>query len=207
MPKVNAASWVEVLADDPDIDLVAEAAEGNQHAFEALVDRYQARIISFARSYTGADADAEDLAQEVFVRIYRALRQFRGESSFRTWLYKIAVNVFRSHHARQGRQEAVWGDSGGIARRNFDPPADLPPFETLLARREAIACALAELPGDLREAVTLRDLHGLDYREIALATNAPMGTVESRIFRGRQRLRRSLVALLGDVRSERKLHL
>ena len=188
-----------------DIDLVAAAAEGNQHAFEALVGRYQALIVSFARSYTGNDEDAEDLAQEVFVRIYRALRQFRGDSSFRTWLYKVAVNVFRSHHARQGRQELVWGDSGADARRNFDPPADTPPFETLLARREAIAFALAELPGDLREAVTLRDVDGLDYREIALATNAPMGTVESRIFRGRQRLRRSLVTLLGDLRCERKL--
>jgi RNA polymerase sigma-70 factor (ECF subfamily) len=189
----------DLLPDDPDVDLVPAAAGGDADAFEALVRRYQSRIIGLARSYTGNAADAEDLAQEVFVRVYRSLGRFRGESSFRTWLYKVALNVARSHHARRGRQQPVWGDSGADDRRPFDPPADGPDMEVSLVRRDAIERALADLPDDLREAVTLRDVHGLDYREIADATGAPMGTVESRIFRARQRLRRSLARLLGDA--------
>jgi RNA polymerase sigma-70 factor (ECF subfamily) len=173
----------DLLPDDPDV---------------ALVRRYQSRIIGLARNFTGNAADAEDLAQDVFVRVYRALGRFRGDSLFRTWLYRIAVNVARSHHGRRGRQQGVWGDSGAEEGRPFDPPANTPDVETTLVRRDAIARALAELPEELRVAVTLRDVHGLDYRDIAEATGVPMGTVESRIFRGRQRLRRALAPLVPE---------
>ncbi len=161
--------------------------------------RYQSRIITLARSRTGRTADAEDLAQEVFVRAYRSLRTFRGESTFKTWLYRIAINAVRSHGSRSARQQPVWGDSGADETAPFDPPDDRPDAETTLVRRDAIERAMAQLPDDLREAVTLRDVHGLDYREIAEATGAPIGTVESRIFRARQRLRRSLAPLLTDA--------
>jgi RNA polymerase sigma-70 factor (ECF subfamily) len=189
----------DFLPDDPDATLVTAAAEGDADAFEALVRRYQARIISLARSQTGSAADAEDLAQEVFVRAYRSLRKFRGESTFKTWLYKIAINASRSHRSRQVRQQPVWGDSGADDATPFDPPDETPDAETSLVRRDAIERAMRALPDDLREAVTLRDVHGLDYREIADATGAPMGTVESRIFRARQRLRRALAPLLTDA--------
>ncbi len=175
------------------------AAGGNADAFEALVRRYQTRIINLSRAYSGNAADAEDLAQGVFVRVYRSLDRFRGESLFRTWLYKIALNVARSHHARRARQQPVWGDSGADDTRPFDPPADGSDVEAALVRRDAIDRALAELPDDLREAVILRDVHGLDYRDIAEAIGAPMGTVESRIFRARQRLRRALAPLLQEL--------
>lgn len=175
------------------------AANGDAEAFEALVRRYQSRIINLARGYVGNPADAEDLAQEAFVRVFRSLGRFRGESLFRTWLYKVALNVVRSHHARRGRQQPVWGDSGADATTPFDPPAHGPDAEATLVRRDAIDRALAELPADLREAVILRDLHGLEYRDIAEATGAPMGTVESRIFRARQRLRRALAPLIEDL--------
>lgn len=190
----------DFLPDDPDAELVAAAGEGDGDAFEALVRRYQGRIIGLARGYTRNPADAEDLAQDVFVRLYRSLRRFRGDSLFRTWVYTVALNVIRSHHASRGRREPVWGDSGADAERAFDPPDGAPDAEITFARREAIERALRELPPDLREAVTLRDVHGLDYREIAEATGAPMGTVESRIFRGRQRLRAALTALLPGAR-------
>lgn len=190
----------DFLPDDPDAELVAAAGEGDGDAFEALVRRYQGRIIGLARGYTRNPADAEDLAQDVFVRLFRSLRRFRGDSLFRTWLYTVALNVVRSHHASRGRREPVWGDSGADAERAFDPPDGAPDAEITFARREAIERALRELPPDLREAVMLRDVHGLDYREIAEATGAPMGTVESRIFRGRQRLRAALKALLPGVR-------
>jgi RNA polymerase sigma-70 factor, ECF subfamily len=189
----------DLLPDDPDRDLVPAARDGDAEAFEALVRRYQSRIISLVRSYTRNAADAEDLAQDVFVRVYRSMRRFRGESLFRTWLYTIALNVVRSHHARRERQRPVWEDSGADDSRPFDPPADGPDFEVALVRREAIERALADLPQDLREAVTLRDVHGLDYRDIAEATAAPMGTVESRIFRARQRLRRALAPLVEEL--------
>lgn len=189
----------DLLPDDPDVDLVTAARGGDLDAFEALVRRHQSRIVGLARSFTGNAADADDLAQDVFVRVYRSLGQFRGESLFRTWLYRIALNVLRSHHARRGRQQPVWGDSGAGEGGVFDPPADAPTIEQTLLRREAIQRALAALPEDLREAVVLRDVHGLDYRDIAEATGAPMGTVESRIFRARQRLRTALAPLLEEL--------
>ncbi len=175
------------------------AAEGDADAFEALVRRYQSRIISLTRGYAGNSADAEDLAQEVFVRVFRSLRRFRGESLFRSWLYTIALNVVRSHHSRRGRQKPVWGDSGADDTKPFDTPGDSPDVEIALVRRDAIDRALATLPDDLREAVILRDLHGLEYREIADATGAPIGTVESRIFRARQRLRLALAPLVEEL--------
>ena len=188
----------DLLPDDADVELVRAAAGGDLDAFEALVRRYESRIIGLARSYLGNPADAEDLAQEVFVRVYRSLRQFRGDSLFRTWLYRIALNAVRSHRTQRGRRQAVWEDSGAD-ERPFDVEADQPSVEATLVRRDAIDRALAGLPDDLREAVVLRDVHGLDYRQIAEATGAPIGTVESRIFRARQRLRVALAPLLEDL--------
>ena len=181
----------DVPRDDPDVDLVSAAVRGDLDAFEALVRRYQSRMVSLARTLTGTAEDAEDLAQEVFVRVFKSLGAFRGESSFRTWIYRVGVNVVRSHQSRWRRRQAVWEDSGADATSTFDP-ADEADFEAAWLTREAIERALEGLPPELRLAVTLRDVHGLEYRDIAATTGVPIGTVESRIFRARQRLRLAL---------------
>jgi RNA polymerase sigma-70 factor, ECF subfamily len=174
---------------DADRELVERAAAGSREAFDELVRRHQASIVSLARALTHGSADAEDIAQEVFVRVWRSLRGFRGESAFRTWLHRVAVNVIHSHHGRIARIRRLFlipsaeADSDPIERA-----ADSTDVESDVVMRDAIDKALGSLPEELRVAVTLRDVQGLDYREIANVLGVPIGTVESRIFRGRQRL-------------------
>jgi RNA polymerase sigma-70 factor, ECF subfamily len=184
---------------DPDRQLVDEAREGNQEAFADLVRRYQVRIFNLARVSTGNGADADDVAQEVFVKVFRGLRGFRGESTFHTWLYRVAVNVIRSHAGRPsmfGRfRRAEAGGTGGacVDLDSLPAPGDL---EASVARRDAIDRAFARLPSDLRTAVALRDIEGLEYKEIAVVLDVPIGTVMSRISRGREKLRPLLAAAL-----------
>lgn len=170
---------------DPDRALVDAAAAGSRDAFDELVRRHQTAIITLARVLTSRADEAEDLAQEVFVRAWRSIGRFRGDSTFRTWLHRIAINVVRTHQADRGRWLRLFR-AAGDAR---EPAAVQEPLDVYLAKRQLIARALATLPEDLRIAVTLRDVQGLDYREIAQALEVPIGTVESRIFRARQRLK------------------
>ncbi len=184
---------------DADRDLVEAAATGDRQAFDELVRRYQAQIVNLARAMTASDADVDDMAQEVFVRIWRSLAKFRGESTFKTWIYGIALNVIRTHRSRRSRlQSLLWSAPAESEQdpleRAVDPDESV---EQQIMMRDAIDRALATLPGELREAVVLRDVQGLEYREIAEALNVPMGTVESRIFRARQRLRPLLAPLRG----------
>ena len=194
----GAAGGVRV--DDPDHALVAAARVGDRDAFEALVLRYQARIVNYATAIVKDAADAEDVAQETFIRAWRSLARFRGDSSFKTWLYAVATNAARTGLDRRGRRsrledESLDDDTAPLAAGDV-PSADAD-AETTLMRREGIDRALAALPADLRAAVVLRDVEGLDYKEIAAATGAPIGTVESRIFRARRRLRPLLQPLRG----------
>jgi RNA polymerase sigma-70 factor (ECF subfamily) len=180
---------------DVDDALVAEAARGNRDAFDALVRRYQSRLFQLIRIMTRGDEESEDLVQETFVRAYRAVHRFRGESTFRTWLHRIAVNVVRTHLTHRGRRGTrrveTNDDEDAVAQL-----ASADDLETAVVRRRMIDQALAQLPADLRLLVTLRDVEGLEYREIAAITRLPIGTVESRIFRSRRRLRPLLEALL-----------
>ncbi len=185
------------MKDDPDQALVDLAAGGGIEAFERLVRRHQSTIFNLIRSLVGPRNDIEDLAQEVFVRAYRYLATFRGETSFRSWLCRIAVNVTRSYHARRLQQRPVWIDGGeGTKASAVDTAADATSFEEKLIFRDAVLRALAALPETLREVVVLRDVQGFAYDEIAAALGIPLGTVESRIFRARQQLRPLLVDLL-----------
>lgn len=183
---------------DVDETLAAKAARGNREAFDELVNRYQSRMFQLVRILTSGDAEAEDLVQDTFVRAYRAVGQFRGDSTFRTWLHRIAVNVVRSHAARRnsrGRPRSVEADAADddAAVGRLASHEDL---EDAVVRRRTIDQALARLPPEMRLLITLRDVQGLEYREIAVITGLPIGTVESRIFRGRRRLRPMLAPLL-----------
>lgn len=181
---------------DPDLALVRAAAGGDEDACAELVRRHQRRVFNLARALTGNEDEAEDLAQETFIRAFRGLARFRGDSAFTTWLYRITVNVFRSRRSRQSLWSRLW--TVEPERRHVGPadPSPAADLEADLVRRDLIDKALAEVPPDLRLAVTLRDVEGLEYREIAEVTGVPIGTVMSRIFRGRQRLRVALAALM-----------
>ena len=184
---------------DPDRAAFEDAAAGDTRAFEVLVLRYQARIVNYASAMVRDAGAAEDVAQETFVRAWRGMGRFRGESSFKTWLYRIATNVARTHLDRHGRQARIADrslDDEAEPLQAGDVPSPAPDAETSLVRREAIDRALSELPDELRLALVLRDVEGLDYKEIAGVTGAPIGTVESRIFRARRRLRTLLRPLV-----------
>ena len=188
---------------DPDRTLVDEATAGSLDAFEALVRRYQARVVNYALATVRDRGEAEDVAQETFIRVYRSLKRFRGDSSFKTWLYTVATNTARTALERRGRRERVGDQSLDDESQTLSAasvPSGLPDAETTLVTRDAIDRALGMLPDDQRVAVVLRDIEGLDYKEIAQVTAAPIGTVESRIFRGRQRLRTLLRPLRSDER-------
>jgi RNA polymerase sigma-70 factor, ECF subfamily len=163
-----------------------------REGFDEVVREHAAAIVNLARAMTGSDTDADDLAQETFVRAWRGFAKFRGESTVRTWLHGIALNVIRTHRAKQSRVGQLFRP---LSRREADEedPLDRMPagvdLEGQLATRDAIDRALAALPADLRETLVLRDIQGLEYREISAVLGVPIGTVESRIFRARQRLK------------------
>jgi RNA polymerase sigma-70 factor, ECF subfamily len=177
---------------DADRSLVDAAAAGSREAFDTLVVRYQGPVLNLVLAMTAGDADADDLAQETFIRAWRSIAGFRADSTFRTWLFGIAINVIRTHRGRRSRRRQLfWSPPADpdvaadpLERASVDDGIEAP-----LAMREVIDRALATLPVDMREAVVLRDVQGLEYREIAEALGLPLGTVESRIFRGRQQLR------------------
>jgi len=181
---------------DPPVDhdqaLIDRARHGDADAFGQLVRAYQHRVVNFTRAMVSDTADAEDIAQDAFLRAYRGLRGFRGGSSFKTWLYQIVTNTARTHLAkRRDRPDHAAGDAAADPEAFGQPNTGEDALADVI-RRDAIDRALQTLPEDLRVAVVMRDVEGLEYAEIARALDVPIGTVESRIFRGRARLRASL---------------
>jgi RNA polymerase sigma-70 factor (ECF subfamily) len=180
---------------DADRSLVEAAAAGDLDAFETLVRRHQTRLVGYLRGMTHTESDAEDLAQDAFLRAYRSLKGFQGTSSFKTWLYQIATNVFRTWLEKKRNQANLSAESLDAPAPGHDerpePAGELDP-ERRHVMRDSLERALQALPEDQRAAVLLRDVEGFEYREIAEQLGVPLGTVESRIFRGRQRLRELL---------------
>lgn len=184
-----------------DQQLVERVKQGEKAAFDLLVLKYQQRIVNLVSRFVRNPSDALDVTQEAFIKAYRAMPNFRGESAFYTWMYRIAVNTAKNYLAVQSRRpleidqditeiEQIEGNS---ALKDYDTP------EHLLLRdeiQETVVNAIEELPDDLKVAITLREVEGMRYEEIAIAMDCPIGTVRSRIFRAREAIDKQLKPLL-----------
>ncbi|OIP14253.1 MAG: RNA polymerase sigma factor RpoE [Comamonadaceae bacterium CG_4_9_14_3_um_filter_60_33] len=175
--------------------LVERAVAGDQRAFELLVIKYQRRIERLIGRMVRDTNLVEDIAQETFIRAYRALHQFRGDAQFYTWLYRIAVNTAKRFLLKLKNDPAVFQSSLQASdeddetfQRRSEPSTDETPESVLAAKEigQAVNAALEALPDDLKQALTLREMDGLSYEEIAEVMNCPLGTVRSRIFRARE---------------------
>lgn len=169
--------------------VVEQAIGGSVDAFDELVRRHRGQIYTLIRMLAGGDADAEDLTQESFVRAYVAMPRFQRKSTFRTWLTRIAVNVVHTHLAQRRRGHQAVSLEVATDGEEWEALVVRNDMEANLSRRQAIVRALAMLPEDHRIAVTLKDMQGFEYHEIAEVLNVPIGTIESRVFRARRRLR------------------
>ncbi|WP_306574384.1 RNA polymerase sigma factor RpoE [Oligella urethralis] len=187
-----------------DATLVKRAQAGEKRAFELLVSKYQRRILRLLGRILYNQSDVEDVAQETFLKAYRALPKFRNESAFYTWLYRIAVNTARNHLSSKQNQLFVSDQLESQDGETFsllDNLTDGETPETHMHNREileALQAALDDLPEQLRQAIVLRELEGLSYEEIADVMDCPVGTVRSRIFRAREAISERLKSLLGS---------
>lgn len=184
--------------------LVKRVQKGDRAAFDVLVGKYQHRIISLIGRYVSDHAEAMDVAQEAFIKAYRALKNFRGDSAFYTWMYRIAINTAKNHLVAQSRRPPQSDiDAADAEQFHFDSrlKENASPEHELLREEleQTIYAAIEALPEDLRTAITLRELEGMSYEEIAEAMDCPIGTVRSRIFRAREAVDVSIRPLLdGD---------
>ena len=184
-----------------DQELVSRAQEGDKRAFDLLVIKYQQKVASLISRYLRDTSEIMDVSQEAFLKAYRALPGFRGESAFYTWLYRIAINTVKNHLVAQGRRPPG-GDVDAEVAEQMDMGARLrevgTPESHLLSDEiaQTVQQALDDLPEDLRTAIVLRELEGLTYEEIAGAMECPIGTVRSRIFRAREAIDTRLRPLL-----------
>lgn len=183
-----------------DQDLVKRVQDGDKKAFDILVLKYQHRIINLVSRFVKDHGEAQDVAQEAFLKAYRALPRFRGDSAFYTWLYRIAINTAKNYLVAQDRRppsddiDASEAEQYVGANMNeLDTPERLLQTEEIT---QIIQRVIQGLPEDLRAAITLRELEGLSYEEIAQAMSCPVGTVRSRIFRAREAIDQELRPLL-----------
>ena len=184
-----------------DQELVERVQRGDKKAFDLLVLKYQHKIIKLISRYIRDEAETLDVAQEAFIKAYRALPRFRGDSAFYTWLYRIAINTAKNFLVSQGRRPPASDLDAAEAEQFVDTLRlrDNNTPERLLLKDEiesVVYKAIEQLPEDLRTAISLRELEGLSYEEIALAMDCPVGTVRSRIFRAREAIDKKLAPLL-----------
>ncbi len=196
---------------DREVDqkLVERAQGGDKRAFDLLVSKYQRKLARLLSRFIRDAAEVEDVTQEAFIKAYRALPSFRGDSAFYTWLYRIGINTAKNYLVAMGRRtptstdvdaEEAEGFEGGEQLRDLNTPEN-----ELMSRQVAdnVNQTLAELPEELRTAITLREIEGLSYEDIANIMNCPIGTVRSRIFRAREAIAVKLRPLLG-TRTDRR---
>jgi RNA polymerase sigma-70 factor (ECF subfamily) len=189
--------------DDTDQQLVERVQAGDKAAFNLLVLKYQHRVLKLVSRFVSDAAEAEDVAQEAFLKAYRALASFRGDSAFYTWLYRIAINTAKNALV-SSRRRPVDFDLDLQDPEQYDRHAKLKEADTpegvLLTEeiRTVVERAMEQLPEDLRTAIVLRELEGLSYEEIAEAMDCPVGTVRSRIFRAREAIDKKLKPLLDE---------
>lgn len=187
---------------DVDAELVARVQRGDKRAFDLLVLKYQRKIMRLLSRMIREPAEVEDVAQEAFIKAYRALPQFRGDSAFYTWLYRIAINTARNWQAANGRRPSTSSIIETDDNETFDQIdnlTDISTPESLMASRQVVDTvnkAIDALPEDLRTAIVLREIEGLSYEEIAQTMNCPIGTVRSRIFRAREAIATQLRPVL-----------
>ena len=180
-----------MIAEVTDQQLVARVQKGDSRAFDMLVLKYQHKIMGLISRYVHDSDEVQDVAQEAFIKAYRALPRFRGDSAFYTWLYRIAINTAKNHLVSRSRrppgsdveiEDAEYFEAGDALRTIETPESAL--FGAEL--KAVVERAIGELPDDLRTAVTLREFDGLSYEDIADVMDCPVGTVRSRIFRARE---------------------
>lgn len=196
---------------DRDIDqqLVARAQKGEKKAFDLLVAKYQRRLARLLSRFLRDSADIEDVTQEAFVKAYRSLPAFRGESAFYTWLYRIGINTAKNFLSASSRRPVVNAEFEDEDGESFDMASQLPDLntpESELMNKQILAtvnAAVDRLPEELRTAISLREMDGLSYDEIAKVMDCPIGTVRSRIFRAREAIATELRPLLGTAKNKR----
>jgi RNA polymerase sigma-70 factor (ECF subfamily) len=196
---------------DREIDqqLVERAQKGDKRAFDMLVVKYQRKLGRLLSRFIRDSAEVEDVAQEAFIKAYRALPSFRGDSAFYTWLYRIGINTAKNYLVARGRraptstgfdsEEAEGFEDAELLRDVNTPEAELMSKQIANTVNET----MAELPEELRMAITLREIEGLSYEDIATIMNCPIGTVRSRIFRARETIAERLRPLLGTSKDKR----
>jgi len=189
---------------DREIDqqLVERAQRGDKHAFELLVTKYQRKLVRLLSRFIRDSSEVEDVAQEAFIKAYRALPSFRGDSAFYTWLYRIGINTAKNHLVAMGRRAPTSTSMDAEEAEDLGETELLQDVNTpenqMMSRQvaETVNQTLEKLPEELRTAITLREMEGLSYEEIASIMNCPIGTVRSRIFRAREAIAEQLRPML-----------
>jgi RNA polymerase sigma-70 factor, ECF subfamily len=194
---------------DLDRQLVERAQKGDKQAFELLVSKYQRKLARLLARFIRDPAEVEDVAQEAFIKAYRALPSFRGDSAFYTWLYRIGINTAKNYLVALGRRAPTTTEFNSEDAESFEDGEQLRDIntpESMMMSKEiaqTVNDTMERLPEELRDAITLRELEGLSYEDIAAIMNCPIGTVRSRIFRAREAIAEQLRPLLETSKDRR----